>query len=338
MVFTSRNVIFTGPNGSGKSNILESIGFSSLLRSFRGASPREMIRIGSREFHIKTILQGKYSPVELDIAETISGKRKLLINGEAVRKSSDFIREFHAVVFAPEDREIAAGSSGYRRKFFDILISEIEPGYMLSLSRYHRALIQRNKALKFNPHTAAAFEEELAEQAPFIAQRRRHYASAAAARVAELLGDRGEFQIVYRTDCAGNVAEQRKLLESKRESELRRQCTLSGCQLDEFDLIYNGKLLRTYGSAGQIRLISLLLKMAQFQLIRQNSAAPLAVLADDVTGELDNVNLRLFLDMTATADQVFFTFAEAPRFTLPDSQFIRADSSEIILHNRKPNS
>lgn len=322
LVFHSRNIFFEGPNGAGKSNLLESIGFASLLRSFRGASPKEMIRLGAREFQIKAVLPGRIAPETLFIAESLSGKRRLFINGEAIRKSSDFIREFHTVVFAPEDRAIAAGPSGCRRRFFDILISEIEPEYLLRLSRYHRALLQRNRALKFAPQTASFFEEELAEQAPFIAACRRKFAEIIGRRCAGLLGGRGEFQINYRTDTPASSDEHRKLLESKRESELRRQCTLCGVQLDEFDLLFDGKLLRTYGSTGQIRLISLLLKLAQFQEVRSNSSAPVAVLADDVTGELDETNLELFLTTVSNADQKFFTFATHPEFQLPDTEVI----------------
>lgn len=323
MVFHTRNVIFQGANGSGKSNLLESIGFASLLRSFRGSPPREMIRIGAREFVISVQLAGKKRSGTLLITESLSGKRRLFINNEPVRRSSDFIREFHTVVFAPEDREITAGTSGCRRRFFDILISETEPEYLLRLSRYHRALNQRNRALKFAPATAGAFEEELAEQAPFIAERRKFYSQIIGETVQELLGGRGSFRIVYRSDTPGDPAGYRALLASRRESELRRQCTLCGPQLDEFELIFNDKVLRTYGSTGQLRLISLLMKLAEFQVVRKNSPAPLAVLADDVTGELDDRNLELFLQTVSQADQTFFTFAETPRFTLDDCTVIR---------------
>ncbi len=322
LVFHTRNVIFLGVNGSGKSNLLESIGFSSLLRSFRGATPREMIRIGAKEFSICTELQGRYAPEKLLISETYSGKRKLFINNEAIRRSSDFIREFHCVIFSPEDREITGGTSGCRRRFFDILISETEPEYLLRLSRYHRALNQRNRALKSAPATASAFEAELAEQAPFIAARRRFYSDEIGKIVQTLLGDRGRFKIVYRSDTPANSADHLELLKSKRDSELRRQCTLCGPQLDEFDLIFNDKLLRTYGSTGQLRLISLLLKLAEFQVVRKKSSAPVVILADDVTGELDEYNLQLFLRNISDADQCFFTFAELPRFQLEDSQTV----------------
>ena len=325
LVFCNRNIFFTGKNGSGKSNLLESIAFSSLLRSFRGASPKEMIRLGTKEFQIKTVLQGKVGEETLHISESLSGKRRLEINHQPVSRSSDFIREFHTVVFAPEDREIGAGSSGCRRRYFDILISGMEPEYLMRLSRYHRALIQRNRALKSAPQSAAAFEFELAEQAPFIAERRRYYAQLIAEKVTDLLRGKGTFEIFYRTDTAKSEAEHQALLKSKRESEKKRQCTLCGPQLDEFELIFNGKLLRTYGSTGQIRLISLLLKLAQFLVVKSSAAAPVAVLVDDVTGELDEENLQLFLATIADAEQTFFTIADEPGFTLPDSAFIAVD-------------
>jgi DNA replication and repair protein RecF len=325
LVFPSRNIFLQGRNGSGKSNLLESIAFTSLLRSFRGSVPREMIRIGAKEFQIKLELNGKIAPEILQINETVSGKRRLFINGHPVAKSSDFIREFHTVVFAPEDKVIAAGTSGCRRRFFDILISEIEPEYLLRLSRYHRALVQRNRALKISPKTAWAFEGELSEQAPFIAARRRYYAEQVAGEVNSLLGGRNSFQIIYRTDCADTAAGHLEMFAARRDSELRRQCTLCGPQLDEFDLFLDGKLLRTYGSTGQVRLSALLLKLAQYRIVRASSGVPLAVLVDDVTGELDADNLQLFFNTISGAQQAFFTFADKPGFTLPDLTVIPFD-------------
>ena len=322
LVFCNRNIFLLGSNGSGKSNILESIAFSSLLRSFRGAPPREMIRFGCKAFQLRTRLRTPSGSELLRIVEHASGRRELFIRESPVSRSSDFIREFHTIVFAPEDRMTAAGSSSYRRRYFDILVSEIEPEYLHRLSRYNRALLQRNRALKTSPRTAPAFEEELAEQAPYLAAARRRYAELVGAECAALLGGRAEFAILYRTDTADTPEEHRKLFAQKRESEIRRQCTLSGPQLDEFDLMFNGKLLRTYGSTGQVRLVSLMLKLAQFKLVRERSNIPVAVLADDVTGELDDANLQLFLDTVSGAGQCFFTFAEPPRFTLPDSASI----------------
>ena len=323
LAFSHNRTVFTGPNGSGKTNTLESIAFLSLLRSFRNAPARELIRLGAKHFTLKADINVKCGRERLAVREHLSGQRELFIGRAAVRKSSDFIREFHCVVFSPEDRLITGGSSGHRRKFFDILISTVEPEYLYRLSRYSRALIQRNKALKQNPRLADAFDQELAEQAPFIAARRRHYSAELANAVNELLGKKGDFELIYKTDTPDTREEFLTLLHSKKSSELRRCCTLSGVQLDEFELVFNDKTLRNFGSTGQLRLISLLMKLAQFQMFRSGTPAPVVVLADDISGELDAENFNLFLNTISSADQSFFTFAANIPEPLQDSEIIR---------------
>jgi len=127
LAFSTKNVFFLGPNGSGKSNLLESIAFLSILRSFRQAPPREMIRLGEKMFSIEARIRTAYGRETLKVREHLSGRRELFMGENPVRRSSEFIREFHAVVFSPEDRMIGSGSSGCRRRFFDILISTVEP-------------------------------------------------------------------------------------------------------------------------------------------------------------------------------------------------------------------
>ena len=51
--FSRDKVVFIGPNGIGKTNLLESISFLSILRSFRTVSGREMVRLGSRGFDLR---------------------------------------------------------------------------------------------------------------------------------------------------------------------------------------------------------------------------------------------------------------------------------------------
>ncbi len=326
-LFSGKRVVFTGPNGSGKTNLLESICFLSILRSFRTGAIREIIRFGERGFELSGRLNRGAFEEELRVVQSASGGRETFIDGNRIRRSSEFIREFRAVVFVPEDRNIAGGSSSFRRRFFDMMISTLDSGYLIALSNYQRALVQRNRALKLRNRAdlVAAFEPELALHAPLIAARRRLYAGLVEQEVNRLLkpGSGLEFRINYRFDYPEESDECLALLARNREREMVRNCTISGPQLDEFDFLLNGRLLRHYGSTGQIRIVSLLLRLAEFNLVRRSARERVAVLADDVTGELDEYNREQFFETVSGADQQFFTFT-----SMPDSAFFR-DAEEI---------
>ena len=315
--FAAPQILLTGHNGSGKSNLLEAIGYLSTLRSFRRANFRELLRINAKTggFELRGVLnKPNRSPERLTVREYASGCRELYLGEHRCRRASDFILEFRTVIFSPDDRMLISAGSSVRRRFFDVLISSAEPDYLRALSNYARALSQRNAALKqHRAELAAAFEPELAAALEPISRHRRNYAEKMTEVVSRLLGDGYTFELIYRPSFSGSAADfQRKCAES-REKELLRGFTLSGIQLDEFDVLLDGKNLRSFGSTGQIRLTALMLKLGEYLLLRQTEL-PVIVLADDVTGDLDAERCRLFFDTISDADQQFFTFARDPQF------------------------
>lgn len=313
--FDAAEVILSGPNGVGKSNLLEAIYFLSILRSFRTASVRELVAIGEKSFRLRARIAGRTFPETLEVEQTAGGGRRLSIDGNPVRRSSEFIREFRAVAFTPEDKMIAAGSSSCRRKFFDMLISVMEPGYFTALQRYGAALAQRNAALR-NPAApeaaVAAFEPELAAAAEVIAAARRRYAQEVAAKVNALPAAAKEpFEIIYEPDYPETAAGFAVKIAADRERDRKRGFTTAGPQTDEFNLLLNGRNLRTFGSNGQKRLISLDMRMAEFGLFK-DAGGRVVALVDDVTGELDAANREHFLELLRSADQTFYTFTGLP--------------------------
>ena len=107
-----------------------------------------------------------------------------------------------------------------------------------------------------------------------------------------------------------SVEEIGRRLEENRAVELKRGCSSAGPQVDDFEFTYDGRSLRYCGSTGQHRLISLLLKIAEFNLMKSNASTPVIVMADDVTGELDRNNRDFFFEQISRADQCFFAAAE----------------------------
>lgn len=334
--FSAPRVLLLGPNGAGKSNLLEALGFLSVLRSFRGAPVREMVMLEKHDFALAARIDcGKFRKL-ISLRERIGGGRELFEERRPVARASDFIRNFRTVVFAPEDRMIVAGGAAHRRRFFDMLISVLEPKYFSALGSCNRALKQRNKALRSaGGRGAAYFDPVLAESAAVLTAFRREYAAMLEKEVNRLMTPPERFAVRCRFSAPESSDEFLRLLARERDKELRRGATLYGPHLDDFELVLDGKPLRGCGSNGQIRLMSLYLKLAEFALIRRLAELPVLVLADDVTGELDAANQRRFLELTQVADQAFFTFTKRPEepFFSSAQEIVLASDTADNQHN-----
>jgi len=326
--------VLIGNNGQGKSNLLEAIFFLSMLRSFRTSQVRELKKIGSGGFYIGMEAdsgRGWSEKLEVEYGDL----RKLQIDGVNVNRSSEFIRRLRTVVFSPEDIQIVTDNSSYRRRFIDMFVSLLEPVYMLSLQQYLTALKARNIALRcHHPDEAMvkAYEPIMAENAAVIIHYRSLYLRQLEAEIGKLLSEfhglNKIFNIRYRADIDGTVEDLQKILDSGRRRDLERGFTGCGPQLDEIDLMFDGKLLRSFGSTGQCRLISLCLKMAEVNLLSETMKEEknkLIVLVDDVTGELDDPTRRCFFDVINRAGQSFFTFTSHPS----DIYFEKASFFEV---------
>ena len=324
ITFDSSDVIFTGKNGVGKSNLLEAIGFLSTLRSFRRSPVKDMITIGKESFTLSADVEHRSRVINLAVAEHLAGTRQLFINNAPCRSAGDFLFDYRCVCFSPGDFAIGSGSSGVRRRFLDQLISANDRNYLAFLSQYVRALTQRNRAAKAKNEAAMrAFEVIMAENAPAIIMARKDTVAQLEMQIRSLLGGKYDFAIRYKPDFDGSTDDFFKRFNYMRKRELQRGCTLTGIQLDEIELYLNGKSLRTFGSTGQIRMVTLLMRLAEYTLLRR-TPAPVVVLADDVTGELDDANRELFFRTISTADMRFHTYAVLPTAeNFNNAQFIK---------------
>ncbi|MDP2498426.1 MAG: DNA replication and repair protein RecF [Candidatus Palauibacterales bacterium] len=176
--FPPAGVAIIGPNGAGKTNLLEAIYYLEIFRSFRQARDRELVRFGQRVFRVEAEIRGEAAGVEsLAAAYDRGGRKKVEVDGEEVERFSDAIGTLGAVVFSLDDVEIIRGSPGGRRRFLNILLSLVEPGYVDALQRYRNFLSQRNEALKgeADPAMIDAWTEGLVEKGARVMEARHRW-------------------------------------------------------------------------------------------------------------------------------------------------------------------
>ncbi len=318
-VFGRRN-LFIGPNGAGKSNLLEAIGFLGILRSFRTVRPGELIHWDSSEAHLRGRWQTHESApgTELEVAIYRSGVRRLQVNRQNENSGRDFIQHFYPVIFAPEDVDLINGMPGCRRRFFDMLASQLDDGYINVLHDYNAALKMRNTLLKqsrcIDPAKLEVYDNLLAFAGADLTIRRQNCIEKFNRTLARLTDDKtAQLKVIYIPQCANGAETALEIFARNRQRELEKRTTLSGCHLDEFHIFRGERAMRGFASNGQNRLAALHCKLSAALMVMQNRGAEkLIALVDDVTGELDEYNRKWLYQLLAPAGQMFFTFTEKP--------------------------
>ena len=138
--------IFYGENAQGKTNIIESIFLGSMGKSFRAKKDKEMILINENNAKIEIEFEKKDRNGKIKIE--LSNKKNVYINGIKIKKLSELLGNINIVIFTPDDINILKGSPQNRRRFLDIMISQLKPNYMHNLNLYLKTLEQRNNYLR----------------------------------------------------------------------------------------------------------------------------------------------------------------------------------------------
>ena len=319
--FSSGRVFFEGGNGQGKSSLLEAIYYLANLRSFRTLKMGELKKIGKGFFRVQAVLQRKNN--WKSVLEVFSGEqRSLKVDHVPVGKASDFTNKIRTVTFLPDDPLIINGASPLRRRFFDMFISMMDRHYFLLLQEYLLALRSRNFLLKNHQKEEEllySYSRILARSGSAIVKKRLKYVSCLTGHMQKLfheLYDEPESFSIRMRHTRESVEEDSYLERLCRETEhdLKRGFTSFGPHLDDFDFVLDNKVLRSFGSRGQCRMTSLILKLSQLEVIRETPEAlkETVILLDDATNDLDTRSRQAFEEKISCSGQTFFAFTKVP--------------------------
>ncbi|MQF82814.1 DNA replication/repair protein RecF [SAR202 cluster bacterium AD-802-E10_MRT_200m] len=313
-------IVLHGGNGQGKSNLLEAMHLLSLTKSYRTDRDREIMRLGEDEEARHTRIEGAFSTkgdkkivvrVDLslspenppfDIGKGILSKR-INVNGIS-RRALNAVGTVRSVLFTAEDIELVVGPPSVRRRFLDVLLSQIDRTYLRTLRGYQKILVQRNHLLRLIAEGNANLQElefwdgELASSGAFIMAQRMIALSELSLfsqrAYRDIVKDSESIQVVYETSVEVNQtpldlsAQIRSHLQIVQSREIRLGKTLIGPHRDDIKLLLNGVDAAKYTSRGQQRSLALAIRLGEAYFMYQRLEEEPILLLDDVLSEIDS--------------------------------------------------
>ena len=212
-------LLLHGGNAQGKTSLLEAIYLLAAGSSPLASSDRQLIRWQAEAEGLPYArawaeVQRRERTIEL---EMVLEKRQLSNGTDRLQKTirvdrsqkrqSNLSGKLNVVLFTPQSVDLVAGSPSGRRQYMNDAISQVDETYSEALSRYTKALRQRNAALRHvrdeggNPAQLSPFESVLARTGSKIATRRRAFLDGLSSRVKrihqQLTGDAEWLRLDY---------------------------------------------------------------------------------------------------------------------------------------------
>ncbi len=309
------NIFLTGQNGQGKSNFLESIYILCFGSSFRTRSESLLVKHG----HAETTLFGTYNR-EGEYSNTISfnykgSKKKILLNGKAVKDRKNLINNIPSIVFTHDDLSFINGTPDRKRWFFNQIMSIYDLVFIDLLRNYGKILKIRNAELKNDGSKLMdVINYQLAEAGLAIQKKResavKEFNTVFTPIFSSISQLEKEVFIKYEPswkDCE-TAADINVKLEKSWKNDLFTGSTTTGVHRDRFEYYMDNRNFSKIASTGQLRLISLVMRITQSIFYLKKTARKPILLLDDVLLELDSERRNRFFNYLPEYEQAFFTF------------------------------
>ncbi len=355
--------LLMGGNAQGKTSLLEAVYFLATFTAFSTGDDRQVVNFvaGKEDLAVARVVaeyqrEGRSHRMEVRLIQErrgLMGERKrlrkeVLLDG-VKHKVSTMLGRFNAVLFLPHMLQIIEGAPEIRRRHLDMTLSQVVPRYPQALSRYRKALTQRNALLKAlaersaDVNQLAYWDAQLAEAGAYIVQARIRAIDELerlAVDVHQELSRGGEvLRLVYRpsydplpqaenqyalpvetalnrTHLSLETIQERFLerLAAVRRNDIARGVTTIGPHRDDLLFLANGINLGHYGSRGQVRTAMLSLKLAEVDWMHQHTGEWPILLLDEMLAELDPRRRSDLLARLLRSEQVFATTTDLAPF------------------------
>ncbi len=281
--------LIVGENGCGKTSVLEAIYEAMRGKSFK-AVDSEILKRGADFYRIELdYVNGEKVVVVFD------GKKKTFIVGDKKTARLPKKNRYPIVLFEPSDLNLVGSSPNRRREYFDRMFGQIDEKYSSGLSKYNKALKQRNELLKMeilSREDVFSWNVMLSKYGCEILKMRSEMTEIInkdLTRVYRSIADNeDEINIEY-MGVAEEIDENGYFGELEKSFEKDRLLghTTFGIQKDDYKFMFNRVAADGSASRGEIRSIVLALKFIEAAIDFEKLGKKPVILLDDVFSELD---------------------------------------------------
>lgn len=336
-----RPVVLTGANGAGKTNLLEALSLLAPGRGLRRAAFAELLRASAQDppgWAVAAQLHGNDGPVDIGTGHSAANGtpgRTVRIDGVTARGSGVLGEHVRMVWLTPAMDGLFTGAAGDRRRFLDRLIQSLDPGYASLLSRFERAMRQRNKLLEQGAMAAAQFEgleTQMAENGVALAAARNDATARLRREIEDSTRDSDDAPFPWATLALDGALEARleneaaldtedayrAMLAQGRERDRAAKRTLEGPHRSDLIVGHGPKAAPARRcSTGEQKALLIGIVLGHARLVKQlnGGLAPL-ILLDEIAAHLDELRrAALFANITALQAQAWMTGTDSELFS-----------------------
>ena len=318
-----------GANGQGKTNLVEAVHYLCNLESFRTKKPAQLLQENKSEAVIQAQLERQKVQHQVRIKVSKKG-RQVVLDHSPSHRVSEYILSFMALSFTPEDVNLFRNVPQERRKFFNRIMTFVDPVYFKNLQDYTKIIAQKNSLLRQGlTDQIQLWNEMLAGSAIKIMQQRSNFVEQINLHLHELfmeLSGRSEkLTLVYKTSLnSTNMDEKNCILQLEKSlpRDLQYGFAVLGPHRDEYHLLIDKKKDKDYFSQGEFRITNLSLKMTINLLLYERYKFYPVLILDDLFSELDEEVIQQVLQFfIKLKNQIFITSTSEPSSSLPGKYF-----------------
>ena len=344
---------FVGLNGQGKTNVLDAIYLLSFAKSAFTAQDSLNITHGEE----MAMVQGNYRPTPAPSLKggedsfTISCglrkgvKKQFRKDKKDYQRLIDHIGLIPLVMISPSDQQLIDEGSDERRRFMDVVISQLDRKYLDALTRYNALLKQRNALLKQYADAPAppddlleVLEWQMVEPAEYIFNARTAFFEAFNhyfARTYAQISDSAEIpNLRYISQLQDR--DLREAYIKTRQRDLILGWTSQGVHKDDLEMKLGEWPLKQVGSQGQQRTFVLAMKLAQALYLgesgikNQEPRQKPILLLDDIFDRLDSERVERIVEMVQGDEfgQIFITDTDRQHLT----EILKPNANAKIFH------